>query len=86
MRVTGQDIEQAIKAHIVKEYMYDKPETMFDNDLPLIQEGIIDSLGIFVLIGFIEKEFEIKVQPRDVVLENFETVNTIKNLVIARLS
>ena len=38
------DIEQTIKEYIVKEFMFDRPTTVLDNDLPLIEEGIIDSL------------------------------------------
>lgn len=82
--MTEQDIKQAIKDHIVKEFMYGNTETAVDDDLQLIQDGIIDSLGIFRVIGFLEEQFEIKVKPEDVVLENFETVASIKNLVVAR--
>jgi len=82
--MTEQDIEQAIKDHIVKEFMYGNLETAVDENLQLIQDGIIDSLGIFRVIGFLEEQFEIKVKPEDVVLENFETVGSIKNLVVAR--
>lgn len=79
------DIEQAIKDYIVKEFMFDKPGEPLRDDSALIQEGIIDSLGIFVLVAFIEKQFGIKVAPEDVVIENFATIAAIKSLVVARL-
>ena len=79
------DIEQTIKEYIMKEFMYDKPTTVLENDLPLIEEGIIDSLGIFVLIAFIEDQFKIKIKPEDVVLKNFESVNAVKVLILSRL-
>ena len=37
-----------------------------------------------MLIGFLEEAFGILVQPQDVVLENFETVNAIADLVMTR--
>lgn len=79
------DIERVIKDHIVKEFMYDEVGTFLDGDEPLIRPGIIDSLGIFRLIAFLEERFGIKIQAEDVVLEKFETVNAIKNLVMAKL-
>ena len=79
------DIEQTIRNHILKEFIYDKPEIELEDDLPLIQEGIIDSLGIFLLIGFVEEEFGIKIHPEEVVLDNFETLSAIKSLIMAKL-
>lgn len=78
------NIEQAIKNYIAQEFMYDMPETALDSDLSLIQNGIIDSLGIFTLIDFIEGQFGVKIEPQDVILENFETINAIKSLVLSR--
>lgn len=43
--------------------------------------GIIDSLAVLGLIGFIELEFSIEVSPSDVTDENFATIGTIADLV-----
>ena len=79
------DIEQKIKDYILREFLSDETDLMLDSDLPLIQQGIVDSLGILQLVSFIEEEFNIKIAPEDVVLENFAMVNAIKKLVIAKL-
>lgn len=78
--------QDAVRDYIVEQFMYDSPDAALEDDQPLIEEGIIDSLGIFTLIAFIEERFGVKVQPDDVVLENFESVNTISRLVEARRS
>ncbi len=77
------DIEQKIKNYILREFLPD--ELLLDSDLPLIQQGIVDSLGILQLVSFIEEEFNIKIAPEDVVLKNFAMVNEIKKLVMAKL-
>jgi acyl carrier protein len=79
-------IEQVINDYIVQECMFDQPDAVLDNDEHLIESGIIDSLGIFVLVGFLEKRFGVKIQPEDVVLANFRTVVAVKDLVAAKLS
>ena len=77
-------IEQAVKDFIVKEFLFDKPGQHLESDDLLIASDIIDSLGIFMLVAFLEKRFGVGVQPDDVILENFETVTAIKRLVEAR--
>ena len=79
------DIEQKIKDYILREFLSDEMDLLLDSDLPLIQQGIVDSLGILQLVSFIEEEFNIKIAPEDVVLKNFAMVNEIKKLVMAKL-
>jgi acyl carrier protein len=78
--------EQAIKDYILKEFLFDNPGQRLESNDLLLAGDIIDSLGIFMLVAFMEKQFGVKVQPADLVLENFETVNAIKRLVEARRS
>ena len=75
---------EQIKQYIIKEFMFETPQAELADDQPLLVDGIIDSLGIFTLIAFIEKEFGIKIAPEDVVLDNFESVHAISNLVQSR--
>jgi acyl carrier protein len=41
----------------------------------------VDSLGLFLLISFIEERFGVEVEPDDVTFENFQTVRAIADLV-----
>lgn len=50
----------------------------------LLEEEIIDSLGIFTLIGFIEDRFGVSVEPEEINLENFRTLDSITALVEAK--
>jgi acyl carrier protein len=47
----------------------------------LLEEEVIDSLGIFSLISFIEEKFGVAVEPEEINLENFQTLDTITKLV-----
>ena len=49
----------------------------FQLDDSLLEEGIIDSLGLLEIVTFIESEFGISVQDADVTLDNFGDVNAI---------
>jgi acyl carrier protein len=52
---------------------------------PLIQAGLVNSLSIFKLILFMEEEFAIKIQPEDITVENFETINALTALLQSKL-
>ena len=80
-----EDAGQVITEYIVKQFMPDKPDAILADDLQLFEQGIIDSLGIFVLIAFLEQRFAVKIEPEDVILENFSTPTSIKQLVVAKL-
>jgi acyl carrier protein len=44
--------------------------------------GILDSLAVLGLIGFLESEFSIQMSPSEMTDENFESVRTISRLVV----
>lgn len=77
------DIRRAIKEYVIKEL---NPKVAVDYESPLVQQGIIDSLAIFMLIGFIMDEFGVQIDPDDVSLSNFETINAIEKLVVGAQS
>ena len=70
-------------AEKIRKYIVDHAPSVdtrhLGNDQPLA--GIIDSLAILGLIGFIEPEFSIEISASDVTDENFATIGTIANLV-----
>ncbi len=51
----------------------------------LLEEEIIDSLGIFTLVSFIEDRFGVAVEPEEVNLDNFETVTAVTKLVESKM-
>ncbi len=52
-----------------------------DYDDSLLERGIIDSVKMLDLIGFIEKEFNIAVDDDDLFPENFDSINAIVRFV-----
>ena len=47
----------------------------------LLGSGLLDSMGVMRLVGFVEETFNIKIPPEDIVIENFMDVNAITNYV-----
>lgn len=74
------DIKQALKEQIVVEFLDGVPGDLNEETL-LVENEIIDSLGIFLLLGFIKERFGVEVDPEDVTLDNFATINAVAELV-----
>ena len=73
------NVSAVIKERIVTEFMGGTGS--LDDETLLVEDEIIDSLGIFLLLGFIKERFGVEVDPEDVTMENFATVRAITNLV-----
>ena len=51
----------------------------------LIEEGILDSMGIMKLLTFLEENFSIRLNEDELVPENFETIEAVTLLVADKL-
>ncbi|UNS99801.1 acyl carrier protein [Streptomyces tubbatahanensis] len=72
--------QKLISDYIVDVWMGGDAESL-EPDTPLTELNIIDSMGIFDLVGFLQREFSISVPMRDVTLKNFRSVRTISAMV-----
>jgi acyl carrier protein len=77
-----EEIKAKIRQHIVRRILLKKDEGILNMDDSLIKAGIIDSLGIQMLITFLEREYQIAIPEEELYPENFETINDIANLVM----
>lgn len=55
------------------------------NDTSLIESGMIDSVNMVQILSFIEEKFGIKVEDNELVPENFETINSMRDLIQGKL-
>ena len=81
---TEQELKQLIKDYLNEEFIYDENEDELTDNFPLIEEGIIDSMGIMRIVSWLEDDFDIEINPEDLLLENFENVNAILNFILKR--
>ena len=54
-------------------------------DTDIVGAGLVDSMVIFRLIAFVEEAFAITIGPDEVVLENFQTLRALRNLIVKKL-
>ena len=59
--------------------------TVASDDESLTSNGVIDSLGIFKLVSFLEDTFRVKVADDEITNESFESINQIDRFVAGKL-
>lgn len=75
-------IKEKVSSYIIETSFVDK-EKIKENTL-IFQEGIFDSMGFVMLLGFLEESFGVKPEDNDLIEENFESINAIANYVIQK--
>ncbi|SRR6266480_1709712 len=67
--------QQRVREFIVENF-YVEPAAVGD-DTSLISEGIVDSTGMLELIAFLEREYAIRIEDREMTPDNLDTLARI---------
>ena len=70
------EVNSRIRRFITKHFPLARKQQSFGDNSSLLKSGIIDSMGVQELLGFIEDEFKITILDEDLRPENFETIAT----------
>jgi len=77
-------IKEIIKEYVLQATFGDKNK--INNDSLIFKEGYFDSMGFVVLISFLEEKFGIRTADKDLIEENFESINAITGFVVRKTS
>ena len=83
-QVDSEIIASTLNSYITTELVTKSELLPLKNETRLIESGILDSLSLLKLVLFIEKKFGLKVEPDELVPENFETIGTICTFISRR--
>jgi len=77
----AEETVRILTEYIVSEVALRPPESAPGPDFPIVESGLVDSLGLFKVIAFIEDRLGVEIAPEDIVLENFVNIGAIAALV-----
>lgn len=78
---TDADLARRLIEFIVSEVAVEDDDIDVETDLLLT--GLVDSLGVVMIVEWIEADQGVTIDPGDVVLENFQTVGAMLNYLAA---
>jgi len=70
-----------VKQFIIDEFLPDTRSADLDDDLDLIDTGVIDSLGVLKLVAAIEGTYQLSLEPELLQPENYRSVRAIEALI-----
>jgi acyl carrier protein len=79
-------IEDKVRQFIIDELQFDGSREGLSADFPLLEQHVIDSLGLFQLVGYLESEFGIEILDEELVPDHFGTLRGITRLVESKRS
>ena len=76
----GNALREQIRAFILKQFPIAK-KRMATDESPLLDSGIIDSLGMLDVVAFLEETFKVSVEDEDLTPENFADIRSLVSFV-----
>jgi acyl carrier protein len=72
------------RTYVKENFLYTRPDVQLDEHEPLLEKGIIDSMGALELLEFLQSEFGISISDEEITADNFGSLGRITQLVIAK--
>lgn len=76
-----ENIVESIRRFFEKDLLKRSKIEQLSNNDNVIAAGVVDSLGIIKVISFLEDTFSVVIEDSDLVMENFETIESIATFV-----
>ncbi|MBI3545853.1 MAG: acyl carrier protein [Gammaproteobacteria bacterium] len=74
-------IEKKVREYIAENLLFSSDPVTLASDDSLLDKGIIDSTGVLEMIFFLEQEFGIKVDDKELIPENLDSLANIARFV-----
>ena len=80
------DAKPIVRDYIARHVLprHDRPEV--SDDYPLLDAGLIDSMGIFELVGHLEEACGVRIEDDELIPENFNSIERIAAFVDGKRS
>jgi len=77
-------VKEKIRHYIIKNFLFGREDDSFGDDDSFTDKGIIDSTGFLEVTQYIEEEFGFEVHNRELVPDNFDSLNKIFDYVVSK--
>ena len=71
------DLRDQVRDFIVRNFLFGDAGGLAGDSVSLLDNGIMDSLGVMELVAFIEADLKLKVPDMDLVPQNLDSVDNL---------
>lgn len=76
-----EEIYETIRGYIQEEFLEDSDVTELEEDTPLLEWGVLNSMNTAVLLAFIRTELGVAVPPTHITGRHFHSIGSVTDLV-----
>jgi len=78
-------VKDQIREFILRDLASAKGVRSFSDSESLMESGVIDSLGIFRLVAFLEETFRVRIGDEEITHDNLKSVDSIEQMVVSKI-
>ena len=75
------EIKGAIRQFIAENVLLGVHQAKIEDSTPLVTGGLIDSIGMIGLVAFLESQFKVEFDPREINVQHLNTLEQIEELI-----
>lgn len=81
------NVKEQVRKFLLENPVYsDTVPAELTDVFPLVDSGVLDSIGVYTLVAYLEKVFSIQIQVSDLTDKNFSNLLTIESFIKERAS
>lgn len=85
MSIAAHKINSEIQEFVMNHFPLARQRALHDDDL-LLENNVVDSMGILDLVLFVEEKFGIRVETEELLPANFQSIASLSNFVSSKLN
>lgn len=86
MHTSESEVRDAVRAFIVDNFLYMRPDFVLGDSDPLLERGVVDSMGVMEVLHFLEDRFQVVAADDEITEENLNSLDAIARFVTAKRS
>lgn len=75
------ELKAKIREYIIENFLFGDTAPLTDDTISLLDEGIIDSVGVMELVAFLEQDFGLTVEDEELIPENLDSVENLAGFI-----
>ena len=71
------ELREQVHGFLVENFLFGDPEPLKDDNMSLLDNGIMDSVGVMELVAFLEQDLELTIEDSELIPENLDSINNL---------
>ena len=79
------DIRADLTQYIQSKLLSQDADVALHPDTDVLRQGIIDSLGVFQVVSFLEEKWGIRIDDAEITVDNFQSIDAMAQLASSKM-